>query len=45
MVKRVLDSVYVKTEDGSVRKFTEGELKARGIQVVSGWQARASWPT
>jgi len=34
VVKRVLDSVYVKTEDGSTRKFTKGELEQRGIQVL-----------
>ena len=34
VVKRVLDSVYVKTEDGSTRKFTKSELEQRGIQVI-----------
>jgi hypothetical protein len=34
VVKRVRDTVYVKTEDGSTRKFTKTELEQRGIQVV-----------
>ena len=34
VVKRVLDSVYVKTEDGATRKFTKSELEQRGIQVI-----------
>ena len=34
VVKRVRDSVYVKLEDGSTRKFTKGELQQRGIQVI-----------
>jgi hypothetical protein len=34
VVKRVRDAVYVKTEDGSTRKFTKGELQQRGIQVI-----------
>ena len=34
VVKRVRDAVYVKTEDGSTRKFTKSELEQRGIQVI-----------
>jgi len=34
VVKRVRDTVYVKTEDGSTRKFTKTELAERGIQVI-----------
>ena len=34
VVKRVRDAVYVKTEDGSTRKFTKSELQQRGIQVI-----------
>ena len=34
VVKRVRDTVYVKTEDGSTRKFTKSELEQRGIQVI-----------
>ena len=34
VVKRVRDAVYVKTEDGSTRKFTKRELQQRGIQVI-----------
>ena len=34
VVKRVLDTVYVKTEDGATRKFTKSELEQRGIQVI-----------
>ncbi len=34
VVKRVLDSVYVKMEDGSTQKFTKSELEQRGIQVI-----------
>jgi hypothetical protein len=34
VVKRVRDTVYVKTEDGSTRKFTKDELAQRGIQVI-----------
>jgi hypothetical protein len=34
VVKRVRDTVYVKTEDGSTRKFTKSELAERGIQVI-----------
>ena len=34
VVKRVRDTVYVKTEDGTTRKFTKGELEQRGIQVI-----------
>ena len=33
-MKRVRDAVYVKTEDGSTRKFTKSELEQRGIQVI-----------
>jgi len=36
VVKRVRDTVYVKTEDGSTRKFTKSELEQRGIQVIMG---------
>ena len=34
VVKRVRDTVYVKVEDGSTRKFTKSELEQRGIQVI-----------
>jgi len=34
VVKRVRDAVYVKTEDGTTRKFTKGELEQRGIEVI-----------
>jgi len=34
VVRRVRDSVYVKTEDGTTRKFTKGELQQRGIEVI-----------
>src|SRR5436190_4470083 len=34
VVKRVRDAVYVKTADGSTRKFTKSELEQRGIQVI-----------
>ena len=34
VVKRVRDTVYVKIEDGSTRKFTKSELEQRGIQVI-----------
>ncbi len=34
VVKRVRDTVYVKTEDGSTRKFTKSELEQRGIKVI-----------
>ena len=34
VVKRVRDTVYVKTEDGTTRKFTKTELEQRGIQVL-----------
>jgi len=34
VVKRVRDTVYVKTEDGSTRKFTKSELEQRGIQII-----------
>ena len=34
VVRRVRDSVYVKTEDGTTRKFTKSELEQRGIQVI-----------
>ena len=34
VVKRVRDTVYVKTEDGSTRKFTKDELAQRGIEVI-----------
>jgi hypothetical protein len=34
VVKRVRDTVYVKTEDGSTRKFTKAELEKRGIQII-----------
>jgi len=34
VVKRVRDTVYVKTADGTTRKFTKTELEQRGIQVI-----------
>ena len=34
VAKRVRDTVYVKMEDGSTRKFTKSELEQRGIQVI-----------
>lgn len=34
VVKRVRDTVYVKGEDGSTRKFTKSELEKRGIKVI-----------
>lgn len=34
VVKRVRDTVYVKTEDGTTRKFTKSELEQRGIEVI-----------